>query len=314
MMQAIDKQRFKQQSGVALLTAVLVVALAAIAATSIAANHQLSIRRTENAVFGSQTWSYLHGGESWTKLILARDLDDSDYDYTGEAWAVRLPPLPIPGGYISGVVIDEQGKFNINNLLSGSEPDALSRQRLERLFSLLELDPSLVQAIIDWIDPDVEATIPDGAEDDYYTRLDQPYLTANQPMHHISELRLIKGFDQEVYDTVIPYVTALPANTAINVNTADPILIAALSSQLSLSAAETIVNNRENEEGFESLQEFAASSIEGIEINFQALSVQSSYFKFDANVKIGNNFISASSILHRAGSDNINVISRTPIR
>ena len=66
----------KKQAGVALLTAILVLALAAIAATSIAANHELSIRRTENIVFGSKVWSYLHGGEAWAKVILARDLDD----------------------------------------------------------------------------------------------------------------------------------------------------------------------------------------------------------------------------------------------
>lgn len=314
-MKRVNKHYHSRQCGVALLTAVLVVALAAIAATSIAANHQLSIRRTENAVFGSQAWSYLHGGEGWTKVILARDLDDSDIDYNGESWAIQLPPLPLPGGFISGVISDEQGKFNLNNLVTGEEFNPVARTRLERLFSLLEIDPNLVQAIIDWIDPDVDATIPDGAEDDYYTRLDQSYLTANRPMNHVSELRLVRGFEQEIYAAVLPYVTVLPANTALNINTAEPILIAALSPQLSISAAETIVSDREEEEGFESLQEFVANSLlQDLDINLQALAVQSSYFKFDANVKISNSFISASSIIHRADSNNLTVISRTPIR
>ena len=218
-----------QQRGIALLTAILVLALAVIAATSISANHQLSIRRTENVVFGSQVWSYLHGAETWAKVVLARDLDDNnDYDHTSEAWATELPALPLPGGYISGKIEDEQGKINVNNLIAGAEPDPLTRIRLEALFSLLELDSSLIQAVIDWMDPDVDAIPPNGAEDDYYTGLEYPYLTANQPMQHISELRLIKGFTQEIYEQVQPFLTALPSNTAINVNTAKAEVLASV--------------------------------------------------------------------------------------
>lgn len=305
----IDKN---SQCGIALLTAVLVLALAAIAATSIAANHQLSIRRTENALFGSQAWSYLQGGESWVKVILARDLDDSDIDHTSESWATTLPALPLPGGHISGQITDEQGKININNLVVGNEFDPLTRTRMERLFSLLELDGTLVQAIIDWIDPDVEAIPPDGAEDDYYTRLEQPYLTSNRAMSHISELRLIKGFSQEVYDLVNPYLTALPSTTAININSASDYVIASLSPQLSLDTAQTIADERD-EEAFDSLQEFIAHPLlQEKGINTQGLSVQSSYFNLNSDVKIGNSFIKSISTIHRIDKNNINVIARTP--
>ena len=300
------------QFGIALLTAVLVLALAAIAATSIAANHQLSIRRTENAVFGSQAWSYLQGGESWVKVILARDLDDSETDHTNESWATSLPPLPIPGGYISGEISDEQSKINVNNLVSGNQFDPVTRKRVERLFALLELEESLVQAIIDWIDPDVEAIPPDGAEDDYYTGLEQPYLTANSAMSHISELRLVKGITQEIYAKVSPYLTALPDNTAININTASDVVIAALSSQVSIDAAQTVISDRESEE-FESLQDFITHPLlieRGIET--QALSVQTSYFNLNSKVKIGNSFIKAVSTMHRVNNTQIDVVSRTP--
>ncbi len=300
------------QSGIALLTAVLVLALAAIAATSIASNHQLSIRRVENTVFGSQAWSYLHGGEAWVKVILARDLDDSDIDHRGESWATRLPALPLPGGYISGELGDEQSKFNVNNLVVGSEFDPLTRKRIERLFSLLELDQDLVQAVIDWIDPDVEAIPPNGAEDDYYTGLENPYLTANQTMSHISELRLVKGFDQETYEKASPYLTALPANTAVNINTAEPIVIAALSPEISIDTAESITSERD-EEAFDTLQEFFTHPlIEGKNIDPKSLSLQSSYFNLNSSVKIGNSFIKTTSTIHRIDSNNLSIISRSP--
>jgi general secretion pathway protein K len=301
------------QYGVALLTAILVLALAAIAATSIAANHELSIRRTENIVFGSQTWSYLHGGEAWAKVILARDLDDdNEYDALSEAWATELPALPLPGGYISGKLSDEQGKININNLLNGENTDPTTRTRLERLFSLLEQDPGIVQAIIDWIDPDVQALPPDGAEDDYYIGLEQPYLTANQPMMHISELRLVKGMTQEAYESVSPYLTALPGNTAVNVNTAPAPVLAAIAPSLSISSAEALISERQ-EEPFETIQAFLAHSLlQGSETTPQYLSVQSSFFNLGSEVKIGNSLIRNNSLLQRINAQNILVITRVP--
>ena len=303
-----------KQMGVALLTAILVLALAAIAATSIAANHELSIRRTENIVFGSQVWSYLHGGEAWAKVILARDLDDgNDYDATTEAWATELPPLPLPGGYIAGKLSDEQGKINVNNIITGDSVNQTTRTRLERLFSLLEQDPAIVQAIIDWIDPDVQALPPDGAEDDYYIGLEQPYLTANQPMMHISELRLVKGVSQEVYEAVSPYLTVLPgAATPININTAAAPVLAAIAPQLSIDGAENIIAERE-QEPFETTQTFLANSlVQGNDTNPGELTVQSSYFNLETEVKIGNSLIKTNSLLYRANQQNVQVLSRVP--
>ena len=306
-----------KQTGVALLTAILVLALAAIAATSIAANHELSIRRTENIVFGSQVWSYLHGGEAWAKVILARDLqDENEYDATTEAWATKLPPLPLPGGYISGKLSDEQGKININSIIIDDSVNQATKVRLERLFSLLEQDPTIVQAIIDWIDPDVQALPPAGAEDDYYIGLEQPYLTANQPMMHISELRLVKGMTQETYDAVRPYLTALPDYdnnaTPINVNTAQAPVLAAIAPQLGISGAEDIIRERE-QEPFETISAFLTNSlVQGNDTNPEGLSITSSYFNLESEVKIGNSLIKANTLLHRVDPQTILVISRAP--
>jgi general secretion pathway protein K len=304
---------YSQQRGIALLTAILVLALAVIAATSISANHQLSIRRTENVVFGSQVWSYLHGGEIWAKVVLARDLDDNnDYDHANEAWATELPALPLPGGYISGKIEDEQSKINVNNLIAGSEPDQLTRIRLEALFALLDLDSTLIQAVIDWMDPDVDAIPPNGAEDDYYTGLEYPYLTANQPMQHISELRLIKGFTQEIYERVEPFLTALPSNTAINVNTAKAEVLASVIPNIGIEVANNIIEERD-EEAFESVQAFVSNPLlQGTSINLQALSVNSSFFSLNSQVKVGNSFINNQSILNRTNNSTITVVTRVP--
>ena len=63
----------KKQSGVALITAVLIVALAVVASVSIAENYQLNFRRTVTAFNSGQAWSYAKGAEEWAMAILARD-------------------------------------------------------------------------------------------------------------------------------------------------------------------------------------------------------------------------------------------------
>ncbi len=304
---------YSSQRGIALLTAILVLTLAVIAATSIAANHHLSIKRTENIVFGSQVWSYLHGGEAWAKVILARDLDDNNrYDHVSEAWATELPALPLPGGYISGKIEDEQGKINVNNLISGSEVDALTRTRLEALFTLRDHDPTLVQAIIDWMDPDVEAIPPNGAEDDYYTGLEYPYLTANQPMQHISELRLVKGITQKIYEDILPFITALPSNTAVNINTAKADVLAAIVPNLGIQSANNLIDER-NEEAFTSIQTFISHPLlQDVSVNPQALSTESSFFSLSTEIKIGNSFIKNKSVMNRISNSKINVLTRVP--
>ena len=133
-------------------------------------------------------------------------------------------------------------------------------------------------------------------------------------MMHISELRLVKGMTQETYDAVSPYLTVLPDNTAtpINVNTAPAPVLAAIAPQLSISGAESIITERE-QEPFETTQAFLANSlVQGNDINSQGLTVRSSFFNLETEVKIGNSLVKANSLLHRVGPQSVLVISRVP--
>ena len=131
-------------------------------------------------------------------------------------------------------------------------------------------------------------------------------------MMHISELRLVKGITQEVYEAVSPYLTALPGNTAVNVNTAPAPVLAAIAPSLSISSAEDLIIERE-EKPFESIQAFLSHSLlQGSETNPQALSVQSSFFNLGSEVKIGNSLLKNNSLLHRINAQSVLVISRVP--
>jgi general secretion pathway protein K len=234
-----------RQDGVAIITALLIVAIATTVSITISTRLQLDVRRTGNMIAGDQAYLYTLAAESWSQRILRDDRQDNQTDHLGEDWAIELPPIPVDGGYILGKLTDMQSCFNLNNLLDADADTSQSRARLERLLANLGIDKDYVQGIIDWIDNDLQTTIPDGAEDVYYMNLDQPYRTANTRMLSVSELRLIKGFeDTEIYNTLLPHVCAYGVNTPINVNTASAEVLRSLADDLTDSEVEKIIEQR----------------------------------------------------------------------
>jgi len=316
-MTAINRQR-----GVAIITALLIVAIATTISISISTRLQLDVRRTGNMIAGDQAYLYTLAAESWSKRILKQDRKDSEIDHLGEDWAIELPPLPVEGGYIQGRLTDLQSCFNINSLLdtsadtsTGTDTDTdtnLARTRLERLLTNLKIDKAGAQTIIDWIDSDLQTTIPDGAEDVYYMNLAQPYRTANTPLQSISELRLIKGFeDPVVYATVLPHVCAFGVNTPININTATTEVLRSLADDLTDSDIEQIIEQR-NETAFNNIGEFTSSSNLKEKIgSTEGLSVDTEYFMLQTESTIGQVRVLGYSIIHRSIDGNTTVIARS---
>src|SRR5262249_14462141 len=128
-----------------------------------------------------------------------------------------------------------------------NQPSAADVGVFQRLLVLLNLDPMLANAVIDWIDADGNVTSPGGAEDVDYLNLKTPYRAANQPMTSVEELRMVKGFDPKTLLLLLPFVTVLPAgaHTAVNVNTASPELLAALANR-DLAWAQRVVDQRKD--------------------------------------------------------------------
>jgi len=108
--------RARLQAGVALITVLLIVFLASLAATSLATLQQLAIRRTTVLEHQQQARLYTLGAEQEAMIILARDRQRNETDHPGEQWANLPSALPIEGGTITVRLTDLQGCFNLNNL------------------------------------------------------------------------------------------------------------------------------------------------------------------------------------------------------
>lgn len=292
----------RQQGGVALLTAVLVVTLATIIAVNLFWQSTLDQRRTGSLLAADQGWLFLLGAEAWAGDILREDLEISgvESDHLGEIWATELPPVPVEGGVISGRLEDLQGRFNLNNLIDPEgKVDPLSLAQLERLLTILEIDPALAGSIADWLDADSERGFPNGAEDDAYSGLDPAYRTPNVPITSASELAAIAGLEPETARLLRPYVTALPVGTTLNANTASAVVLASLSDDISLSQAESLVEER-------GIEDFAdvESTFEGLVEDDMLPRIDSvtNYFLLTSTVSIGTSQYTMYSVLNRGPS------------
>jgi len=235
----------RAQRGVALVTAIMIVAIAAAVAAKIAFAHQIWFRQMENVADRGATDLLRRGALHWASVALLEDASRNSIDHLGEAWAQGLPTLPVDGGAIRVSVEDAQGRFNLNNLVQNNVKSQTDFDVFWRLLQNLKLDPNLANALVDWIDADGDPLSPGGAEDVDYLNLKSPYRAANQPLTSVDELRLVRGFDAKTVRTLLPFVTVLPAGTrtAINVNTASPALLAALANK-DLAWAQRLAENR----------------------------------------------------------------------
>jgi len=287
----------RAQSGVALVTAVMIVAIAAAIAVQIAFAHQIWFRQMENVADRDATDWLRRGALHWASLALLEDAAQNSTDHLGENWAMGLPTLPVEGGTIKVSIEDAQGRFNLNSV---GNPASL--QVLNRLLAVLRLDPQLANAVLDWIDSD-DLVRPGGggAEDVDYLNLNPPYRAANRPMASVEELRLVRGFDAKTVAALLPYVTVLPvATNDINVNTASPVVLAALVPGLDLPSAQQIAEER-GSTPYKAPDDFK-SKLRGLTPPTAGLVVKTDFFLVTLDTSIGRHERRTEALLQRSAA------------
>lgn len=304
----------RAQRGIALLTAIFVVALATIAAVAMVSDAAIAIHRAANLQDSEQEEWYALGVEAWVCQLLAEaaQLQQSDHpDGLGDTWAQPMT-LPVDHGVVSGRLEDLQGRFNLNNLAS-KNPQPYLDQFTRLLEDIPGVDPyaaaDLGPAIRDWIDQDNERTGSGGAEDDYYLSLDVPYRTANQLMKSPSELHAVRGMTPALYTALLPYVATLPeTDTAINVNTAPLPVLQSLTSQPSGALAEfaqTRVKTPIDKQGDIGSSGLFPTTGQQRQV---PLDVKTSYFQLQASISIGDGHLLMLSTIKRNGGTGQNPV------
>ena len=299
-----------RQRGVALITAIVVVAIATILAVRIGTRAALDLRRTAGLVALDQGWHVALGAEAWAIEALKEDWRNASgptkVDHLAEAWAQPLPPLPIDGGEVRGVLEDMQGRFNLNNLINADDqPDVDNVARFQRLLVLVGAQPRWAGLMADWIDGN---TMPegDGAEDGTYLGQSPPYRTANGLVVTTTEMMALPGMTREEFERIRPYVAALPPGTPINLCTAKAPVLAALAETGGADFTEELLATNRREGCYptkEFLPTMVGDPLAQQLINSETVSETTNWFRALTAVRIGTSEFTLYSLINRNGSD-----------
>lgn len=286
----------KNSHGVALISVLLMLAIMVTLISYMVESQFLSIRQANLQQVAELSLFENSQTEHWSKSQLIKNGAEQAYelDHLGEPWANES--FEVSGDIDkSAFLSDLQSRFNLNNL-SGTQ-QATWQPIFESLLEILEIDKAIADTIVDWVDENQSISTIDGAEDSYYESLVPPRLAANQSLATIEELLLVKGVTEEIYQTLLPYVSVLEEdNVKVNVNTASEQLLEAIrkspqnasGGSVSNVSATQFVGDREAQP-FISVEDVIASDFfAGVTSLNEIIDIKSQYFEMESSIKIND--------------------------
>lgn len=254
---------FNNNRGVALILTLLIISLIVTLTLQLNTSMRSEVHAAYNLRDGI-TLEYVAKSGFYGAMALLKD-DDMTYDWLLDDWqmleqyAAFSPTLFEEETSFKVTIKDLTGEIQINKLIDNqSQVDPSQRDLLTRFLNLDEFDlesdqvDDIVDAVIDWLDPDDNTTGFGGAENSYYQSLEDPYFCRNGPMESIEELLLVKGITKELYEGTggnpgIAEYLSVHGDGNININTADKLVFKALSDDITDEVFEDLDNYRRDE-------------------------------------------------------------------
>ncbi|MBS9780553.1 MAG: type II secretion system minor pseudopilin GspK [Moraxellaceae bacterium] len=241
------KKNPNNQSGVALLTVLLLVVSITVLAGVMVVGQSMTTRKTNLIFEQDRLAQQISTGEQLAIGLIQADNKLNKFDSLQDVWAKKIPPYKSEDGYTIELEIkDDSAKFNLNNLYHNSKADKQAFASLQNLLTILQIDKSLATAILDWQDPD-NKVYNDTAEENAIYRNEKNNLPNNQPFIDINQLADLPNVTPEIIAKLKPYLTAVPYFLPVNVNTADEKVLTAIVGEEKRSMVQALIAKRTNQ-------------------------------------------------------------------
>ena len=265
-----------RQRGAAIVTALLIVALATTIVSALFARQSATVRTIENRLAITQARWIERAAIDWARVILRQDARSSSTDHLGEPWAVPVADTRVnasvgAGGALdsgatpatlSGQILDMQGRFNLANVVPGGRVDPVEAAALATLLTLVGQPSSLAEPLIARLvaaTPVVKEMAGGGAGTGAGTGVGagvgagvgtgvgsvNPSRPTAFPIRRAADLLTVPGFDAVAVAALEPLIVMLPRAAPLNINTASAEVIAARTGGMELSQARAFVAARE---------------------------------------------------------------------
>jgi general secretion pathway protein K len=219
----------RNEAGVALLITLLVLVLIVILTMEI---FRVGARAAQTGAYGRDSIRaalIAEAGVSAARIALRESMKHNKIDTLDQIWSRPVPPIEIGEGTVLVTVEDEERKINLNRLIlpNGNAPDDRRLEVFRKLLVILDIDPSVADAVVDWLDNDDIPRV-GGAESSHYLSLPVPYESKNDLFDTLDELRLVRGMTPERFEKLKPFVT-VHSSGMVNLNTAPKEVLMSLS-------------------------------------------------------------------------------------
>jgi general secretion pathway protein K len=303
----------KQQTGAALLSAMLTVTLVATFAAAALWQQWRSVEVEIAERARVQVAWLLVGALDWSRLILRIDGKAGATDHLAEPWAVALQESRLStflaadknntGGltaeeqvdaFLSGGMVDAQSKLNVFNLIDNNEVSKPDLAAFKKLFTHFNL-------------PDTEL---EGFVTNLKAALDtKSQMTSSLMPQRVRQLTWL-GLQAQTVAKLSPYITLLPERTAININTASAAVIYASVPGLELADAKLAVTTRDRAH-FPSLTE-AATTVPAFKDKLKDVqhSVSTRFFEVSGRLRLEQTVVEELSLVQRDQSGNVKTLWR----
>ncbi|WP_226929586.1 type II secretion system minor pseudopilin GspK [Janthinobacterium aquaticum] len=302
----------QRQRGVAIITALLLTALAITVVASLFWQQQVQVRSMENQRLRLQTQWAMRGMVDFARFWLRQD--NPALTAVDGVWATPIEEARLDDyvdrervdtekfdATVSGRALDAQGRFNITNLVDMTgAPNPGQLQAYQRLLSNLQLDSGLARATADAVvraRPKPRST--DKGSDGKTATVAAGSSGSSEPVAfmQIEDLMAIPGYTPQIIEKLRDFVIVLPEMTAVNVNTASAEVLAAITDMsVSEASALTLSNPRKK---FVDLDNFK-NNINGKKvIGGVEADVKSRYFLTVIRVRLDRAALDAQALINR---------------
>jgi general secretion pathway protein K len=298
-----------RQRGAALLTAMIIVTLIATLAVSMVWQQWRAVQVEGAERARTQSSWILSGALDWARLILREDQRSGKVTALTEPWAVPLAEARLSTflaadkdnntddgieAFLSGSIVDAQGRYNLTNLIVQNKIDPNELATLERLCQTLGVDSG------------VPSRIAKGLLDA------QTGTTANAPLlpQMTSQLTWL-GVDAGSVAALEPYVVLLPVATAVNVNTAPREVLVAVIKGNDVATSERLLQVRQRTP-FKTIDELKAQA-PSLDTSNAKLDVRSSFFEVRGRLRLADRILEERSLVQRLSNGQSTILERQRI-
>lgn len=268
-----------KQRGMAIISALLIAAVVAVIAGGMLTRQTVFTRSLEAEQLRVQGQWLLQGGLERSRQLLWAARQKDVLTRLDQPW------VRIQSGVFEGRIDDEQGKFNLRNLVNREQLDAEQLHSFERLCRTLGVDPAVSRRISQRV----------------IASYAQKGLPAKYPMlRSLDDLSGLEGLTPEVLQRLQAYISVLPGNTWVNGNTASAEVLSAVVPQLSLSQAHGLVAERDNGHWFINRGDFVNRlHLPQVAVDSVQVGITSEWFRLQGQARRERRRVTIDALLHR---------------